>query len=135
LDLTNVILGGIMAKVLVIDDERSIRHLLDTLFRRKGHDVVLAENGQRGLELFRQEQPDVIVLDLNMPVMDGLTVLRDIRGLNLDQPVIIFSGSWTPEREQQMRALGVTELVHKELSLDRLEEALRRLLKTPTQVR
>ncbi len=124
-----------MAKVLVIDDERSIRHLLDTLFRRKGHDVVLAENGQRGLELFRQEQPDVIVLDLNMPVMDGLTVLRDIRDLNLDQPVIIFSGSWTQEREQQMRALGVTELVHKELSLDRLEEALGRLLKTPTQVR
>jgi two-component system, NtrC family, response regulator AtoC len=135
LDLTNVILGGIMAKVLVIDDERSIRHLLDTLFRRKGHDVVLAENGQRGLELFRQEQPDVIVLDLNMPVMDGLTVLRDIRGLNLDQPVIIFSGSWTAEREQQMRALGVTEFVHKELSLDRLEEALKRLLKMPTQVK
>jgi two-component system, NtrC family, response regulator AtoC len=124
-----------MAKVLVIDDERSIRHLLDTLFRRKGHDVVLAENGQRGLELFRQEQPDVIVLDLNMPVMDGLTVLRDIRGLNLDQPVIIFSGSWTAEREQQMRALGVTEFVHKELSLDRLEEALKRLLKMPTQVK
>ena len=46
-----------MAKILVIDDERSIRQLLDAFRRRKGYDVVLVENGQRGLELFRQEQP------------------------------------------------------------------------------
>lgn len=118
-----------MAKVLVIDDERSIRHLLHALFSRKGYDVVLAENGQRGLELLRHDQPDVIVLDLNMPEMNGLTVLRHIRSLNRDQPVIMFSGAWTPEREQQVRALGVTELVQKELSLERLEEALKRALK------
>ena len=119
-----------MSKILVIDDEQSIRHLLDAYLRRKGYDVVLAENGQSGLELLRHEQPDVIVLDLNMPEMNGLTVLRHIRSLNRDQPVIIFSGAWTPEREQQVRTIGVTELVQKELSLDRLEEALKRTLKT-----
>ena len=46
-----------MAKILVIDDDRGIRHLLDTLLRHKGYDVLLAENGQTGLELFRQERP------------------------------------------------------------------------------
>jgi two-component system nitrogen regulation response regulator NtrX len=119
-----------MSKILVIDDERSIRHLLDAYLRRKGYDVVLAENGQSGLELIRHEQPDVIVLDLNMPEMNGLTVLRHIRSLNHDQPVIMFSGAWTPDREHQARALGVAELVQKDLSLDRLNDALKRTLKT-----
>jgi|SRR5688572_22416126 CheY-like chemotaxis protein len=124
-----------MAKILVIDDERSIRQLLDAFLRRKGYDVVLAENGQRGMELFRQEQPDVIVLDLNMPEMDGLTVLQRIRSLSLHQRLIMFSGAWTPEKEQQVRALGVTELVRKELSLERLEDALKRLVTTPTSMK
>ena len=109
-----------MAKVLVIDDDRGIRHLLNVFFRGKGHDVVLAENGQRGLELFRQEHPDVIVLDLKMPDMDGLTVLHHVRSLNLDQPVIMFTGAWTAKTEEQIRLLGVTEIVKKESSLDPL---------------
>lgn len=63
-----------MAKILVIDDEQGIRNLLDTLLRRKGYDVLLAESGRKGLELFRREHPDVIVLDLKMPEMDGIEV-------------------------------------------------------------
>jgi len=118
-----------MAKILVIDDDQGIRRLLDTLLRRKGYDVVLAENGRKGLELFRREHPDVIVLDLKMPEMDGLTVLQQIRGVDLKQPVIIFTGAGTPEMEQQIRALGVTEIVEKDVSLDRLEDSLKRLLK------
>jgi len=124
-----------MSKILVIDDERSIQHLLHAFFSQKGYDVVLAENGPRGLELLRQEQPDVIVLDLNMPEMNGLTVLRHIRSLNRDQPVIVFSGAWTPEREQQVQTLGVSAIIHKELSLDRLEDAVKRLCTIPTSVK
>jgi two-component system, chemotaxis family, chemotaxis protein CheY len=124
------LLGGPMAKILVIDDEQGIRHLLDTLLSRKGYDVVLADGGAKGLEIFRRERPDVVVLDLKMPEMDGITVLQQIRSLNSDQPVIILTGAGTPEREQQVRALGVTEFVEKEFSLHRLGDALKRLLKT-----
>jgi len=120
-----------MAKVLVVDDEPGIRSLLDTLLRRKGYAVVLADGGRKGLELFRRERPDVIVLDLKMPEMDGVTVLQQIRSLNPDQPVIILTGAGTPEREQQVRTLGVTEFVEKEFSLHRLGNALKRILKTP----
>jgi DNA-binding NtrC family response regulator len=120
-----------MAKVLVVDDEPGIRSLLDTLLRRKGYAVVLADGGRKGLELFRRERPDVIVLDLKMPEMDGVTVLQQIRSLNPDQPVIILTGAGTPEREQQVRTLGVTEFVEKEFSLHRLGDALKRILKTP----
>ena len=120
-----------MAKILVIDDDQGIRHLLDMLLRYKGYHVLLAENGQKGLDLFRQERPDVIVLDLKMPDMDGLTVLRHVRSHSISQPVIIYSGAWTTKTEQQFRALGITETVTKDCSLDHLEEAVKRALKSP----
>lgn len=117
-----------MAKILVIDDEQGIRDLLDTLLRRKGYDVVVAESGRKGLELFRRERPDVIVLDLKMPGMDGLTVLQEVRRVDPKQMVIILTGVGTPEAEQQVRALGVTEFVEKEFSLHLLGDSLKRLL-------
>ena len=120
-----------MAKILVIDDEQSIRNLLDTLLRRKGYDVVLADSGRKGIELFRREHPDVIVLDLKMPEMDGLTVLRQIRTLDPKKPVIILTGAGTAEAEQQIRALGVTEYVEREFSMHLLGDSLKRLLNNP----
>jgi two-component system OmpR family response regulator len=120
-----------MAKILVIDDEQSIRNLLDTILRRKGYDVVLADSGRKGLELFRREHPDVIVLDLKMPEMDGLTVLREIHSVEPKKPVIILTGAGTAEAEQQVRALGVTEYVEKEFSMHLLGDSLKRLLNNP----
>ena len=106
-----------MLKILIIDDEQGIRDLLDTLLRRKGYDVVVAKNGQEGLKVFRRERPDVVVLDLRMPEMDGITALREIRTLDPHKPVIILTGAGTLEVEQQFRALGATEFVEKEFSL------------------
>ncbi|HKO30584.1 MAG TPA: response regulator [Nitrospiraceae bacterium] len=117
-----------MAKILVIDDEPGIRDLLDTLLSRKGYDVILAEGGQKGLEIFRRARPDVVVLDLKMPGIDGLTVLQQVRSLNPNQPVIILTGAATPESEQQVRALGVKEYVEKQFSLNLLGDALKREL-------
>jgi DNA-binding NtrC family response regulator len=120
-----------MAKILVIDDEEGIRNLLDTLLDRKGYDVILADNGQKGLEVFRRARPDVVILDLKMPGMDGLTVLQQIRHLDPTQPVIILTGAGTPEMEQQVMALGVTDFVEKEFSLHGLGDSLKRLLAPP----
>jgi CheY-like chemotaxis protein len=120
-----------MAKILVIDDEQGIRNLLDTLLRMKGYDVVLAASGRKGVELFRRERPDVVVLDLNMPEMGGIAVLQQIRTLKPHQPVIMLTGAGTPEKEQQVHALGVQEFVEKEFSLHHLGDALKRLLTPP----
>ena len=120
-----------MAKILVIDDEHGIRDLLDTLLSRKGYDVVVADSGQKGLEVYRRGHPDVVVLDLKMPGMDGLTVLQQVRQLNPAQPVVILTGAGTAEAAQQVRALGVTEFVEKEFSLHRLGDSLKRLLNHP----
>ena len=121
-----------MAKILVIGDEPNVRTLLPRLLRHQGYDVVLADNGWKGLQLYRQDHPDVILLDPNMPELDGVTVLKQIRNVDLTQPVIVLTGDSTPETERQFRALGVSEFVEKEFSLHRLGDSLKRVLKTST---
>ena len=120
-----------MAKVLVIDDQPNVRALLDFLLRQKGFDVTLAENGRTGLQLYNQEHPDVIFLDLNMPKLDGMAVLKQIRNVDPKQPVIVLTGDTKPETERQVRALGVSEYIVKGSSLHAVEDTLKRLLKTP----
>jgi len=118
-----------MAKILVIDDEPSMLDLLNTVLRRKGHEVILAERGRKGVQLFQQEHPHVTILDLKMPDMDGLAVLREIQTLDPHAPVIILTGFGTEEREREARELGVTEFLQKGFSLHNLGAALDRVLK------
>src|SRR5580765_5492711 len=116
-----------MAKILVIDDAQNVRALLGMRLRYQGHDVLFAENGWEGLQLYRQEHPDVILLDLNMPELDGVTVLKQIRSVDLKQPVIILTADSNPETEQQVRAIGVNEFVLKSSSMHLLEDTLTHL--------
>src|SRR5262245_23766967 len=120
-----------MSKILVIDDEQGLRNLLDTLLSRKGYEVILADSGRKGLDLFRREHPDAVVLDLKMPEMDGVTVLKQLRSADQKLPVIVLTGAGTPEIEQQVYALGVTEFVKKEFSLHHLGDSLKRHLQIP----
>ncbi len=118
-----------MPKVLVIDDQPDVRTLTDMLLKHLGYDVVLADNGWKGLELYRREHPDVIVLDLIMPGMDGIEVLKQIRSVDLTQSVIVVTGSSNPETEREVRALGVSEFIIKgSSSMDSLGDTLKRLL-------
>ena len=116
-----------MTKVLVIDDEPYTRALLDIHLRHRGYDVMLAGDGWKGLQLYHQEHPDVILLDLNMPELDGVTVLKEIRAVDLNQPVIVLTADSTPEMEQQVRAIGVNEFVLKSSSMHLLEDTLTHL--------
>jgi CheY-like chemotaxis protein len=116
-----------MAKVLVIDDEPYARVLLDIHLRRRGYDVLLADDGWKGLQLYHQEHPDVILLDLDMPELDGVTVLKEIRAVDFKQPVIVLTGNNNPETEQQVRAIGVNEFVLKSSSMHFLENTLTHL--------
>ena len=122
-----------MARILVIDDEPSIRDLLDTVLRRKGHEVALAEDGLKGLKLFQRERPHVTILDLKMPELNGLAVLREIRTLDPHAPVIILTGFGTEAEERQARELGVAQFLEKGFSLHTLGAALNRILVESSQ--
>ncbi len=118
-----------MARILVVDDEQSIRDLLDTILRRRGHEVLLADQGQKALELFQRERPHVVILDLHMPGMNGIVALKQFRTIDAQTPVIILTGVGTEAMEQQARTLGVTDFLQKGFSLHALGSALDRALK------
>jgi DNA-binding response OmpR family regulator len=124
-----------VAKVLVIDDEPRVRNLIDMVLSRDGYEVILADNGVKGLELYRLEHPDVILLDLRMPQLDGIAVLKEIRRLDLQQPVVVLTGDTDPETEREVRALGISEFMIKGFSLHLLGGVLQRLLKTAAPAR
>ncbi|MGE3152797.1 MAG: response regulator [Nitrospiraceae bacterium] len=121
--------GGIsMAKVLVVDDEPFVLELLKTVLKRKGHQVLVATAAQRGIESFVQESPQVTILDLNLPDMDGISMLKQIRQVNPAAPVIILTGGGTETAQDEARELGVVDFLPKEFSLHRLGDALARAL-------
>ena len=123
-----------MVKILVIDDDRMNCDLLQAVLTRHGYDVRTATSGLEGLNLFRQHVPRVTILDLRMPGMDGLTVLKEIRAIDPHAPVIILGGGATEHQENQARALRVTDFVRKGLSLDVLVEGVNRVVQQPGRI-
>ncbi|MBW2742272.1 MAG: response regulator [Deltaproteobacteria bacterium] len=81
-----------MLKILLIDDEAGIRKLLSISLRGEGYDVITAENGKRGIELFEQEAPSIVLTDIKMPGTDGIGVLRRIKEINPETEVIVITG-------------------------------------------
>jgi CheY-like chemotaxis protein len=110
----------ITSTVLVVDDEESIRDLVRTKLNRGGRHVLLAARGEEAVEMFRRHRPDITILDLKMPGMSGIEVLRQIRRIDPRAVVIIFTGCDIPLSAKEMREateLGVTEFVQKGFSL------------------
>lgn len=122
-----------MIKLLIIDDDRMNCDLIQSVFTRHGFHVLAATSGIEGLNLFRQHNPRVTILDLRMPEMDGLTVLKEIRALDPHAPVIILGGGATEVQENQARGLRVTDFIRKGLSLDVLVEGVNRVVQQPAK--
>jgi len=120
-----------MARILVVDDEEIIRDMLHTVLRRLGHEVLLADRGKGGIEVFRRERPQITILDLNMPDIDGISVLKEIRAFDPKASVIMLTGSGTEALERQARELGATDFLAKGFSLHALGDALKRVMNQP----
>ena len=115
-----------MSTLLVIDDDRLHCDLLEVALARQGYQVSTATSGRMGVILFRQLRPLVTLIDLRMPEMDGLEVLKEIRTLDPCAGVIVLGGGATEEQENQARQLRVTDFLRKGLSLDVLIGAVHR---------
>ena len=109
-----------MSTLLVIDDDRLNCDMLESVFTRQGYQVLTATGGQEGLQVFHRHKPRVTLLDLRMPEMDGLAVLKEIRAHDPSAGVIILGGGATEDQENQARELRVSDFFRKGLSLDML---------------
>lgn len=97
-----------MSRVVVIDDEEPIRRTLSLLLERAGHEVVLACNGEEGLQRCRDAAPDLVMTDIHMPLLDGIAVAMALRASAPALPVIVMSGG---DRTERLHLLGNALLV------------------------
>ena len=123
-----------MARILVIDDERVFCDLLKTVLGSHGHEVFTAYSGREALDLFSQHHPQFTLLDLRMPEMNGIEVLRQIRTIDASAAVMILTAWGSDALEKQARQLGVTDFLSKTLALDTIIASLERFLPPTTQV-
>jgi CheY-like chemotaxis protein len=109
-------------KILVVDDEDNIRTLVQTMLKQEGRQVVLAARGKEAIAMFKKERPNLTILDIDMPDIDGITVLREIRTIDPLARVMVFTGGESPVVESQAKALGVTDFLRKGFALPSLAE-------------
>ena len=104
-----------MTRVLVIDDEPAIADVLRMLLEFRGHEVLVANDGSRGYATAQRQAPDVIVLDLMMPVMDGFATLDALRRDERTEaiPVVILSALSSAEVKQRCHDMGVRAILQK----------------------
>ena len=114
-------------RILVVDDHASVREILADRLRMMGFDVVTASDGQQALEVVRSSWIDGILLDFEMPVMDGLSMLRELRECHARIPVLMMSGDHNPEKVNRAITLGAEGFVPKPFDFARLEHHCHRL--------
>ena len=119
-----------MARILVIDDEPSIAHVIRLLLEAQGHEVLVADDGSRGVATAQRRAPDAIVLDVMMPVMDGFAVLEALKAdeRTSDVPVMMLSALTSDPIEQRCLALGAMRYVEKPFEGNQLLDAVAALL-------
>ncbi|MGC1238147.1 MAG: response regulator transcription factor [Acidimicrobiales bacterium] len=117
-----------MAHVLVIDDDHSLLRALRLGLESEGHDVLTAENGEHGISQTALHSPDIVVLDIGLPDMDGLVVAQRIRQWS-DVPIIILSATGDDHRKIDALNGGADDYVTKPFSMGELEARIRAVLR------
>jgi len=117
-----------MHRILVIDDEESIRELLKDFLESKGADVVAVSNGETGLNRLKEEKFDLFLLDLMMPGMSGLDVLREVASEKIDAPSIVITAHATVQTAVEAMKLGAFDYITKPFNLEEFYISIKRAL-------
>jgi len=120
-------------KILVVDDERSIRDALSKVLRAEGYEIVLAENGQEAIEKHDTEHVDLLLLDIGLPVKDGWTALAWLSAVDRLLPVIIITGRW--KQSERAAAARADVLMEKPLDVPILLQIIHELVHEPAEFR
>jgi len=116
-------------KILLVDDEKEFVETLSERIRMREHDSEVALNGEQALKKIEDDIPDVVVLDLKMPGMDGMEVLRKIRKAYPKVQVIMLTGHGSEKDEEEARKLGAFEYLEKPVEIDTLMKKIKKAYK------
>ena len=115
--------------ILLIDDDRALRELMKMSLELDGYGVVVAEDGKKAVTLVEQGNFDLIVLDLVMPLMDGVCFIRWLRQeQHSETPVLIMSGAVRDGMDDELRSNGATDVLRKPVNLETLLQQVNGLL-------
>jgi anti-anti-sigma factor len=115
-----------MEKILVIDDEKPTLMMFRLTLAAYGYDVLTAENGQEGLEVFNRERPSIVLTDIKMPGMNGIEVLKQVKAIDPSTEVIVITGHGDMDLAIQALNLDATDFINKPIQRHLLEQAIRR---------
>lgn len=120
-----------MSQVLIVDDSHSIRELLASVLRRAGFDVTSANDGKEGLTTAQKKDYDLVITDVNMPEMDGIELLSNLRKLPAYsfKPILILTTEFSQEMKQKGKDAGATGWLVKPFDPEKLIEVISRILK------
>ena len=114
-------------RLLLIEDDEHVAQVLAEAFGSDGHETTIRYTGEEGLAYLSSERPDAVVLDIRLPSLNGVAVLRQIRSSDPALPVIIMTGLATPGEIAEVRRLGVIEIIEKPEVLKHFSAALARV--------
>jgi len=118
--------------VLVVDDEEGIRESLSGIFEDEGYNVLASSSGEEALRILKEQNPELILLDVWLPGIDGVQTLKDIKNMKPDLPVIMISGHGNIELAVKATKMGAYDFLEKPLSLERVLLAAKRALERRT---
>ena len=121
-----------MAKTfLIVDDSASMRQLVSFTVRDAGYDVLVAENGRDALDKLSGSKVDMVITDLNMPEMDGITLIREIRGMPQYRfvPIVMLTTEAQEAKKQEGRAAGASGWIVKPFIPEKLLDVVRKFVK------
>ena len=113
-----------LPSILIVDDDAGQRSLLDSFLRTQGFETVMADSGERALEILQSQKPDMIISDVRMPGMTGLEMLPKVRELRPTVPVIMITAYGDPETRRKAIEGGATGLLTKPIDFTLLREEI-----------
>jgi DNA-binding NtrC family response regulator len=114
-------------KVLIVDDDRDIVTIVSTILSGRGWDIKAAYNGREALEAVTSSKPDIILLDIMMPEMNGIEVLKRIKKIDIDARIIMITAFGDVESYLDSMELGAYEYINKPFETDELLEMIDRV--------
>lgn len=118
-------------KVLIVDDQNGIRVLLVEVFSSEGYETFQASNGKLALEIVKSEKPDLVLLDMKIPGMDGLEILKHIKAIDSNAKVIMMTAYGELDMINEATALGALMHFTKPFDIDELRTAVNEQLAEP----
>ncbi len=115
--------------VLTVDDSKTIREMVGFTLTSSGFDVLEAEDGQNALNILSSKAPDLIITDLNMPNMDGITFIKEVRKITMFQftPILMLTTEHTDEKKASGRAAGATGWIIKPFAPEKLIQVINKV--------